>query len=50
MILRGIAKTILRVGGWETVGGPPAAKKAVLIEKLTEGFVTRKELCPSFFE
>lgn len=31
MILRTIAKTILRLGGWETVGGQPEVKKAVLI-------------------
>ena len=31
MILRAIAKSILRVNGWESVGGQPVEKKAVLI-------------------
>jgi len=31
MIIRAIAKSILRVSGWETVGGQPVEKKAVLI-------------------
>ncbi len=31
MILKAIAKTILKLGGWEIVGGIPEVKKAVLI-------------------